>query len=454
MPFVLLILFTILLKISAVSAESNVSNDLKLSNAVPSATTKIQKYSNYATGTVKLTSMPDSCYIVIAQYNNDLCISADVRRYTTDTEVFNIPDDADTVKIMVWEAIGNMKPVSVAEVIDMKSISESDKKIEEIAKKLITDKNPNVITYRTEENEPRAVIWTKGIEAPQLAEFEKEVDITDASYSFLYAGQDKGSGWYDVNKSLPQEDGSDRNMCYAAVSANQLHWWLDQNKAKIDAYLSKSSEGEITSEKQAKLAQLEELKSSYEGQSKSGIYNLFRQYFESPYYAYNADLLNDFFINGYQVNTMGKVNTPDFFKWDPRGGFFYDVFEKNNLTMRMSAGDYTAFKRDVIYYMKDGQSIGIIHGTPTYGVTHIITLWGVELDCNNEITALFVTDSDDYEQEKIGMKRMLLKKNSSGYPIITTKTGDNNTGAKILEFVTLSLGEDAWNTTLNNIGIQ
>lgn len=78
-------------------------------------------------------------------------------------------------------------------------------------------------------------------------------------------------------------------------------------------------------------------------------------------------------------------------------------------------------------------------------MTHIITLWGVELDHNNEITALFVTDSDDYEQPKIGMKRMLLKKNSSGYPIITTNTADNNTGAKILEFVPLSLGEEYWN---------
>ena len=95
--------------------------------------------------------------------------------------------------------------------------------------------------------------------------------------------------------------------------------------------------------------------------------------------------------------------------------------------------------------MKDGQSIGIIHGTPTYGVTHIITLWGVELDANNEITALYVTDSDDYDQPEIGMKRMLLKKNSSGYPIITTKLDGNDTGAKILEFVTLSLGNDFWN---------
>lgn len=88
--------------------------------------------------------------------------------------------------------------------------------------------------------------------------------------------------------------------------------------------------------------------------------------------------------------------------------------------------------------------LGLIHSTPTNGVTHIITLWGVEFDHNNEITALFVTDSDDYEQPEIAMKRMLLKKNSSGQPVITTNI-NGNTGAQILEFVPLSLGEEYWN---------
>ena len=440
-PFVLLMIFLILINTYTVSAQTDV---LQESNAVPTTKTTIQKYGGYAIGSVKLTSVPENSYVIIAKYSNSRCIDVDIRKYRTETEVFKIPGETDTVKVMVWEDFNNIKALSQVEIVDMKANSESEKKVEKIAERLRTGKNPNVITYKTEENEPRAVIWTKGVTAPLLSEFKKEVEITDSSYSFLYVGQEKGNGWYDVNKSLPQEDGGDGNMCYAAVSANQLHWWLDQNKDNIDAYLSNLSEGEITAEKKAKLDLLEALRSSYAGQSNSGIYNMFRIYFESPYYAYNADLLNDFFINGYKVNTMGKVNSPGFFTRDPRGGFFYDVFEKNILTKRLSAGDYNAFKRDIIYYMKDGQSIGIIHATPTYGVTHIITLWGVEVNCNNEITALFVTDSDDYDQEYVGMKRMLLKKNSSGYPIITTKVNDNNTGAKILEFVTLSLGEEYW----------
>ncbi|MBS7299361.1 MAG: IdeS/Mac family cysteine endopeptidase [Eubacteriales bacterium] len=443
-PFVLTVFFVILFNIYAVSAQTAV---LQESRVTPTITATTQRYSNYSTATVKLYSMPESCYIIIAEYISNRCVDVEVREYQTATEQFNIPDEVDTIKVMVWD--DHIKPVVKAKTIDMKASAELDKKIDKIARNLKTSKNPNVTTYKTEENQPRAIIWTKGIIPPQLSEFEKEVEITNSNYTFLYAGQDKGSGWYDVNKSLPQEDGADRNMCYAAVSANQLHWWLDQNKDNIDMYLNKLATGEIIPEYPLKLDRLEDLRSSYKGQAKSGIYNMFRDYFEHPIDAYNADLLNDFFINGYQANTAGKVNSPDFFKWDPRGGFFYDVFEKKKLTLRYGAGDYTVFKRDIPWYMQDGQSIGLIHSTPTNGVTHIITLWGVEFDHNNEITALFVTDSDDYEQPEIAMKRMLLKKNSSGYPVITTNI-IGNTGAQILEFVPLSLGEECWNELLCN----
>ena len=207
-----------------------------------------------------------------------------------------------------------MKPISQAEVITTKATTDAEKKVEEISKKLITEKNTNVITYKTEENEPRAIIWTKGIQAPLMAEFKRETEITDPSYSFLYVGQEKGKGWYDVNKSRPDEDSRDRTMCFAAVSANQLHWWLDQNKDNIDKYLNNLANGELTSEQQQKISKLQELRNSFNGQSDSGIYKLFKNYFYN--YSANANLLNDFFINGYQVNTKGYVNSPSFFEMD------------------------------------------------------------------------------------------------------------------------------------------
>ena len=166
----------------AVSAETNA---LQTTNMTPATKTTTQKNGIYTTGTVKLTSLPDFCYIIIAQYNNDICVSAEIRQYQTETEIFTIPDEADVVKITVWKNFKDIKPVTKAEVIDMNSVRERDKKVGEIAKKLKTTKNPNVITYKTEDNEPRAVIWTKGINAPQLSQFDTAVALTFPSYSFL-----------------------------------------------------------------------------------------------------------------------------------------------------------------------------------------------------------------------------------------------------------------------------
>ena len=364
-----LIFYLILINIYAVSAQAESISEI---NIFPATKTVIQKYPDYAVGTIKLTSVPENSRIIIAKYKNNICINAEIRGYLTDTESFEIADDIDTVKIMVWDSLYGMKPISQAEVITTKAITNAEKKVEEISQKLITKKNANVITYKTEENEPRAVIWTKGIQAPLMAEFKRETEITDPSYSFLYVGQEKGKGWYDVNKSRPEEDSRDRTMCFAAVSANQLHWWLDQNKDNIDTYLNSLTNGDLTSEKQQKISQLQELRNSYNSQSNSGIYKLFKNYFAN--YSANANLLDDFFINGYQVNNTGKVNSPDFFKMDSRGGFFYDVFEKKILTDRLYVGDYNAFKKWVIYYMQDGQSIGIVHQTPTQGMTQVSCL--------------------------------------------------------------------------------
>ena len=129
-PFVLMILFTVLLNTYAVSAQTAV---LRENDAVPTVKTAVQKYGNYSTGTVKLTAMPDSCHIIIAQYNNNRCINAEVRKYRTETEVFNIPNEVDMVKVLIWKDLSGIKPVTDAEIIDMKSSSELDKKVEAIA---------------------------------------------------------------------------------------------------------------------------------------------------------------------------------------------------------------------------------------------------------------------------------------------------------------------------------
>ena len=63
------------------------------------------------------TYFPYFCYIMIAKYLSNGCVDVEVRKYQTETEEFNIPNEVDMVKVMVWEGLDNIKPVSKVEII-------------------------------------------------------------------------------------------------------------------------------------------------------------------------------------------------------------------------------------------------------------------------------------------------------------------------------------------------
>lgn len=45
----------------------------------------------------------------------------------------------------------------------------------------------------------------------------------------------EGCGWYDCNKSMNYDE-NDGNLCWAASASNMLIWWMNQNRAYIEAY--------------------------------------------------------------------------------------------------------------------------------------------------------------------------------------------------------------------------
>ena len=47
-------------------------------------------------------------------------MNVDIRKYKTETEIFNIPDGTEEVKVMVWYDMNNMKPVLKSEAINIK----------------------------------------------------------------------------------------------------------------------------------------------------------------------------------------------------------------------------------------------------------------------------------------------------------------------------------------------
>ncbi|MFW5629243.1 MAG: IdeS/Mac family cysteine endopeptidase [Acetivibrio ethanolgignens] len=334
------------------------------------------------------------------------------------------------------------------------SAEASETKIDKVVRELKSEKNGNVVKYQTPDTkEWRAVIWTKGIDAPNMDDFKKQIK-DEFGYKYMYAKPEQGKNWYDINKSEfnGQQGGKDRIMCYAAVSAAQLHWWIKQNESFVKAFIegeAKSSLDDIKFKKLKELAAEDSYQIDAQGKTKSRIYQMFKDYFASPTQAYQSNLLNDFFISDYQPDGSKTMNKPDLYKKDGRGGFFYPVFEKELITGYRTAGGYDAFQRDFIPLLKDGNSVGLIY-TGLSGASHIVTLWGAELDENGLLTAVFISDSDDQEEPEVGMKRMLIHKDSKGNARITSSTSPSmDTGAVILAMSYLSLGEEQWNRKNN-----
>lgn len=317
--------------------------------------------------------------------------------------------------------------------------------IEAVKTMLTSGKNKNVTTY-TRNGDEMAILWTYGITPPDQQDNDTDdfTKLTEGEYVYEYANPSAGSGWYDVNKK--EQSGTDRLMCYAAVSANQMHWWMTQNQDNIRRYM------ELNDPASNKMIQLKKFLNSYNSQSESSIYHqAYWELFASLDYAHNADVVNDYVINGYPFPTRDKAtgfknqnNTLTTPAQGAYAGLFYDVFGGTLLTNREPAGSYERFSETLIAMMKDAKSVGLIHMTGGYN-THIITVWGVELDSQGKLVAVYVSDSDNTDSSQVeqAMERKLIR--DSGGVLISTNIKNLTHGPTITTLVSLSLGEDsAW----------
>ena len=55
--------------------------------------------------------------IIVAGYKNNRLIDFITKDYATETETFELPIDIDTVKVMVWDSLNNIKPLTETETI-------------------------------------------------------------------------------------------------------------------------------------------------------------------------------------------------------------------------------------------------------------------------------------------------------------------------------------------------
>ena len=314
---------------------------------------------------------------------------------------------------------------------------------EKIKELLITPENDNVVQYTNEDGEIRTIIWVKGINGPLMGEggdFHKEIiqggKDTYITYTVPYSS---GDGWYDVNKTTSGGNiDIDKNLCFAAVSSNMLHWWFDQNIEYVDRYIEKN--GDIIRANR----KLSDLKTSFESPEKSEIFELYKVLYGYNERGFYSDLLMDLFINGYTPKTTGATNIEsDDLIPSNNGGFFHDVFKGEKLTDRTYGGNYESLSNLLKSILGNGGIVGVSHKVFRKS-NHIVTLWGAEYDLNGKLKAVYVSDSDDQDERNVGMKRYEIR-NVGGIAKLSTNKTDKSAGAEVGYLHILYQGSDQWN---------
>ncbi|MCK4051420.1 Mac family protein [Streptococcus suis] len=377
---------------------------------------------------------------------------------STDSEKLGSLDDSSSeivekVVDNIPSSIGAERDGAVEMKVDRGTenvVSRNDKEVTMSEKNQIevteTKEILNQTSYQTESGEQRQIIWAHGITPPAMEQSGGFVKEKYGDYLNYTAPFEAGKGYYDTNKSL-NASFIDLNLCFAAVSSNMVHWWLEQNSSYVERYLKEKNSTVNVGENYA-ITDLRRYINSFQNQQNSRVFDMFKTYYGYRTNGFVSDALVDLFINGYKPKAQGGVNLEDSqLVPDSRGGFFYDVFKEKKLTNRIFSGSYERFGEDVRTVLESKGLLGLTYRTLGYA-THIVTVWGAEYDNQGKIKAVYITDSDD-QQEQIGLKRMGITRDASGNPRLNNHVKNNSAGA-LLDYVhTIRLGQDLWEEYFN-----
>ncbi|HEM5336312.1 TPA: IdeS/Mac family cysteine endopeptidase [Streptococcus suis] len=377
---------------------------------------------------------------------------------STDSEKLGSLDDSSSeivekVVDNIPSSIGAERDGAVEMKVDRGTenvVSRNDKEVTTSEKNQIevteTKEILNQTSYQTESGEQRQIIWAHGITPHAMEQSGGFVKEKYGDYLNYTAPFEAGKGYYDTNKSL-NASFIDLNLCFAAVSSNMVHWWLEQNSSYVERYLKEKNSTVNVGENYA-ITDLRRYINSFQNQQNSRVFDMFKTYYGYRTNGFVSDALVDLFINGYKPKAQGGVNLEDSqLVPDSRGGFFYDVFKEKKLTNRIFSGSYERFGEDVRTVLESKGLLGLTYRTLGYA-THIVTVWGAEYDNQGKIKAVYITDSDD-QQEQIGLKRMGITRDASGNPRLNNHVKNNSAGA-LLDYVhTIRLGQDLWEEYFN-----
>ncbi len=316
---------------------------------------------------------------------------------------------------------------------EVKTEEEHRRDADQVERTLQEGENQNTAQYTVANGEIYTALFVQGVHIPNLKSTEEGGDFIekeDSGYFTRMASFASGQGYYDTNKARNGENQDvDRNLCFATTASNVLHWYLQENKEKIQDYIDEH--GDVVRRVGQKNYSLQDfLNQSDPDQWNSQIFDYFKLIYGHRKNGFKTGPLVDLFINGYTPEKL--VNSEEDFKtMDERGGFLYGVLGKK-LQSDITGSLRFTFSTDVKERLSTGHALCISYSFGKY--SHVVSLWGADFDESGNLAGIYVTDSDDQdetgEDPEVGLKYYRITYDENGWPYLNNSLSDKK-GSRI-----------------------
>ena len=316
-----------------------------------------------------------------------------------------------------------------------KTEEEHRRDADQVERALQEGENQNTAQYTAANGEIYTAFFVQGVHIPNLKSTEEGGDFIekeDSGYFTRVARFVRGQGYYDTNKARNGENQDvDRNLCFATTASNVLHWYLQENKEKIQDYINLHGD-EIRRVGQKNYSLQDFLNQSDPDQWNSLIFDYFKLIYGHRENGFKTGPLVDLFINGYTPEKL--VNSEaDFETMDERGGFLYGILGKK-LQSDITRSFHFTFSTDVKELLSTGHALCISYSFGKY--SHVVSLWGADFDESGNLAGVYVTDSDDQdetgENPEVGLKYYRITY-EDGWPYLNNSLSNKKGGSQITD---------------------
>ena len=315
-----------------------------------------------------------------------------------------------------------------------KTEEEHRRDADQVERALQEGENQNTAQYTAANGEIYTAFFVQGVHIPNLKSTEEGGDFIekeDSGYFTRVARFVRGQGYYDTNKARNgQNKDVDRNLCFATTASNVLHWYLQENKEKIQDYIHEH--GDVVRRVGQKNYSLEDfLNQSSPDQWNSRIFDYFKLIYGHSDKGFYTGPLVDLFLNGYTPKKATNTKA-DFESMDERGGFLYGLL-KEKLQTDVTGNFKGTFSEDVKKHLAEGHALCISY-RPLGTYSHVVSLWGADFDESGKLVGVYVTDSDDQdetgEDPEVGLKYYRITYRG-GWPYMNNSLNPKRNGSPI-----------------------